>query len=64
MLEEIGRIHKYEDFLNTYKLAKDIGFKNINVDLMIGLPEQTLQDVEDSLIDIITLNPNIFLYIH
>ena len=57
LLEEIGRIHKYEDFLNTYKLAKEIGFKNINVDLMIGLPEQTLQDVEDSLIDIITLNP-------
>ena len=57
LLEEIGRIHKYEDFLNTYKLAKEIGFKNINVDLMIGLPEQTLQDVEDSLIDIITLKP-------
>ena len=57
LLEEIGRIHNYEEFLNTYKLAKDIGFKNINVDLMIGLPEQTLKDVEDSLIEIISLKP-------
>ena len=57
ILIEIKVIVKYEDFLNTYKLAKEIGFKNINVDLMIGLPEQTLQDVEDSLIDIISLNP-------
>ena len=57
LLEKIGRIHKYEDFLNTYKLAQKIGFKNINVDLMIGLPEQSLQDVEDSLVEIIKLKP-------
>ena len=57
LLKEIGRIHKYEDFLNTYEMATEIGFKNINVDLMIGLPEQTLQDVEDSLREIRYLKP-------
>ena len=57
LLEEIGRIHTYEDFLNTYNSAKKVGFKNINVDLMIGLPEQSLQDVEDSLKEIINLKP-------
>lgn len=57
LLEEIGRIHKYEDFLETYNLAKKVGFRNINVDLMIGLPEQTLEDVQNSLMEIIKLNP-------
>ena len=37
LLKQIGRIHNYEQFLNTYKLAKEAGFENINVDLMIGL---------------------------
>ena len=38
LLKEIGRIHTYEEFLNTYKLARKIGFKNINADLIkLGL---------------------------
>ena len=57
LLKTIGRIHLYEDFLNTYELARKVGFKNINVDLMIGLPKQTLKDVKDSLEKIIALNP-------
>lgn len=57
LLKMIGRIHTYEEFLNTYKIAKDAGFKNINVDLMIGLPTQTLEDVNISLEKIIKLNP-------
>ena len=42
LLSEIGRIHKYEDFLNVYNEARNIGFRNINVDLMLGLPNQDL----------------------
>lgn len=57
LLKEIGRIHTYEDFINTYEVATEIGFKNINVDLMIGLPEQTLKDVEDSLRELKYLKP-------
>lgn len=57
LLKMIGRIHTYEEFLNTYKLAREVGFKNINVDLMIGLPNQTLNDVKKSLEEIIKLKP-------
>lgn len=55
LLKEIGRIHTYEEFLNTYKLARKIGFKNINADLMIGLPKQTIVDVEKAVNDLIKL---------
>ena len=57
LLKMIGRIHTFEDFLNTYKLAQGVGFTNINVDLMIGLPKQNLEDIKDSLQKIIKLNP-------
>ena len=58
MLKQIGRIHCYEDFLNTYRLSRKIGFDNINVDLMIGLPNQKISDVKNSLEKIINLKPN------
>lgn len=57
MLKLIGRIHNYNEFLETYNLAKEVGFKNINIDLIIGLPTQTLQDIAITLQEIITLNP-------
>lgn len=57
LLKQIGRIHTYEQFLTTYNLAREIGFNNINVDLMIGLPNQTILDVEKSIEEIIKLNP-------
>ena len=57
LLKLIGRIHTYEDFLETFKLARKVGFDNINVDLMIGLPEQTIANVASSLNKIIDLNP-------
>lgn len=57
LLKVIGRIHTYEKFLETYNLARKIGFKNINVDLMIGLPNQTLFNIEKSLEKLLELNP-------
>ena len=57
LLKEIGRIHTFEDFKNTYNLVKKVGFENINVDLMIELPNQTISDVKESLNEIIKLNP-------
>ena len=57
LLKIIGRIHSYEEFLKTYNLAREVGFKNINIDLMIGLPTQILVDIQDSLEKIIKLNP-------
>ena len=57
LLKELGRIHTYEDFIQTYKMARKAGFHNINVDLMIGLPNQTIQDIKYCLEKIISLNP-------
>ena len=58
LLKKIGRIHNYNDFLETYKNAQNAGIDNINVDLMLGLPEQKIQDLKDSLEKVINLNPN------
>ena len=49
LLKQINRIHTKQDFLNAIDLIKKYDFKNINVDLMIGLPNQTLNDVKDSI---------------
>ena len=57
LLKSIGRIHTYEEFINTYNLARKIGFNNINVDLMIALPNQTIQDIKENLEKITKLNP-------
>ena len=57
LLRQIGRIHDYNQFLETYKLARKVGFENINVDLMIGLPNQKIMDLKESLNKIIELQP-------
>lgn len=57
ILKKIGRIHTYQDFLDTYNYARDVGFSNINVDLMIDLPDQTLDNVKESVKEIIRLKP-------
>lgn len=58
LLKQIGRIHTFEDFLETYNLAKKVGFNNINVDLMIALPNQKISDIKESLEKIVSLKPN------
>lgn len=57
ILKKIGRIHTYQEFLEIYKLAREIGFKNINIDLMIGIPGQKIEDLKNTLQDIIKLEP-------
>lgn len=42
-LQKLGRIHSNDDAVNAIHLAKDAGFARVNVDLMHGLPEQTLE---------------------
>lgn len=58
LLKEIGRIYSYKDFLETYKTARKIGFDNINIDLIIGLPNQTFTDIKTEIEKIIYLQPN------
>lgn len=57
ILKEIGRIHNYEQFLDTYKWAEEAGFENINVDLMLGLPGQDIEILKNSLENVINLKP-------
>lgn len=57
-LKSIGRIHTYEEFEKNYYDAIDIGFENINIDLMYALPNQKEEEWKDTLDKIIKLNPS------
>ncbi len=56
-LKKLGRIHSYSDFLTGYALARKVGFNNISVDLMYGIPDQTLDSFRETLDMIIALTP-------
>ena len=55
-LKTIGRIHTYEEFIETYNIAKAVGFENINADLIIGLPNQTIEDIQNSIEKLLSLD--------
>lgn len=57
-LKSIGRIHTYEEFEKNYYDAIEIGFNNINIDLMYALPNQKTQEWKDTLNKIVRLNPS------
>jgi len=56
-LKLLGRIHTFEQFMQNFTLAREVGFHNINIDLMSALPGQTLSSWEKTLSDVIKLNP-------
>ncbi|HIT70619.1 MAG TPA: oxygen-independent coproporphyrinogen III oxidase [Candidatus Scatovivens faecipullorum] len=58
ILKLIGRIHNYQTFLSTYNLTRNIGFENINVDLMLAIPTQTKEELLNTLNKVIELKPN------
>ena len=47
-LKALGRIHSFDDFFNTYYDARRVGFENISVDLMYGIPQQTIESFSRS----------------
>ncbi|MDU5109113.1 MAG: radical SAM family heme chaperone HemW [Clostridium sp.] len=57
LLKDIGRIHTFKEFTENFNLARKVGFKNINVDLMFGLPNQSFDEWKESLETIADLNP-------
>ena len=73
-LEVLGRIHSSADILKSFKSARKGGFKNINIDLMYGLPGQTVEQALadlDTALDLapehislyqLTLEPNTVFY--
>ncbi len=55
-LKLLGRIHTYEEFLESYELARECGFNNINVDLISAIPKQTVSSWDATLEKVIALN--------
>lgn len=55
LLKLIGRVHNEDDFYRSYEILREIDIKNINVDLIFGLPNQALEDVMDSLQKVVEL---------
>lgn len=49
LLNKIGRVHKRDDVFRTINQAEQIGFDNMSIDLMYGLPGQTVDDFKESL---------------
>ena len=56
-LDLIGRKHSIESVVDRFYEARDLGFDNINMDLILGLPSERLSDVEESLLKIQELAP-------
>ena len=56
-LDLIGRKHSIESVIERFYEARDLGFDNINMDLILGLPSERLSDVEESLLKIRELAP-------
>lgn len=56
-LKTLGRIHDFEGFCQVYREAVEAGFTNINVDVMSGLPGQTLASYKDTLEKVLHLEP-------
>ncbi len=48
-LDIIGRHHTVDDTIQSFKLARELGFDNINMDLIMGLPEESLDDVRHTM---------------
>lgn len=58
LLKQIGRIHNFEQFEETYNWAKEVRFENINIDLMLGLPNQTISHIKENLEKVLKFEPN------
>jgi oxygen-independent coproporphyrinogen III oxidase len=57
LLKKLGRIHLEHEITEAYELAREAGFKNINLDLMFALPEESISDWQDSLLKAVKLGP-------
>ncbi|WP_338940354.1 radical SAM family heme chaperone HemW [Fusobacterium pseudoperiodonticum] len=56
-LKVLGRIHNSEEAIEVYNMAREVGFKNISLDIMFSLPNQTLEMLKIDLEKLILLNP-------
>ena len=58
LLKKLGRIHNTQDIIDSYSLAREIGFNNINIDIMFALPDQTIEDLQATLKRAVSLKPD------
>ena len=56
-LQSLGRIHTFEQFKEAYTQAREIGFQNINVDVMSALPGQSVESWTKTLDVLLSLQP-------
>ena len=56
-LKRIGRIHSWQQFLDSYRAAVEAGFENVNVDIMSTLPGQSLENYRETLRSVLALEP-------
>ena len=57
LLKKLGRPHDYAQAVSAAQRIRKAGFKNLSVDLMYGLPNQTLKGWKDTLERVLTMNP-------
>lgn len=57
-LKTIGRHHSVEDTIEAFNMARDLGFDNINMDMILGLPGESLEDIEYTVNEISKLSPD------
>ena len=57
-LQIIGRRHTVEQVIEAYKMAREIGFDNINMDLILGLPDEMEEDVANTIEKVVELAPD------
>lgn len=57
-LKKIGRTHSKEDIKNIFNLARKIGFNNINMDIIVGLPGESENHIKTTIDEIVQINPD------
>mgnify|MGYP003300070237 CR=1 FL=1 len=57
-LDLIGRRHTVEEIVESFQMARELGFDNINMDLIMGLPQESLEDVKNTMEQLKALEPD------
>ncbi len=60
MLKKLGRPYTYKQAVAAFQRIRKAGFRNVSLDLMYGLPGQTLQDWQETLTNVLRMNPEHF----
>ncbi len=56
-LKRLSRIHNFDQFVAAFNSARQAGFQNINVDIMSGLPGESMEDYVHTLAKVVQMNP-------